>query len=52
MEGLGEFREHLGGELAVTLLESVGRSHDIGHMDEALLARAIDWLQTRARAAA
>jgi 3-dehydroquinate synthase len=52
MEGLAEFREHLGGELVVTMLEGIGRSRDVRHVDETLVARAIDWLQTRARSAA
>jgi 3-dehydroquinate synthase len=52
LEGLAEFREHLGGELVVTMLEGVGRARDVHHVDETLVARAIDWLQMRARSAA
>jgi 3-dehydroquinate synthase len=32
--------------------KSVGRSRDVNHIDETLVARAIDWLQMRARSAA
>ena len=52
LEGIAEFREHLGGDLVVTMLAGVGRSRDVNHIDETIVARAIDWLQMRARSAA
>jgi 3-dehydroquinate synthase len=49
LEGLREFREHLGGELTVTLLAGLGRGLEVHEMDEALVREAIDWLAARAR---
>lgn len=49
LEGLREFREHLGGELTITLLEAIGRGVEVHAMDEAAIARAIGWLAARAR---
>jgi 3-dehydroquinate synthase len=39
--GLREFREHLGGELHITLLRGVGRSFEVNEMDEAFILDAI-----------
>jgi 3-dehydroquinate synthase len=47
IEGLDEFREHLGGELTVLLLEDVGKGVDAHQLDEALLGQCIDELRTR-----
>jgi 3-dehydroquinate synthase len=49
LEGLREFREHLGGELCVTLLAAVGRGVEVHAMDDALIASAIGWLRERCR---
>lgn len=49
LEGLREFREHLGGELTVTLLEGLGRGVEVHALDAALIGRAIAWLRERAR---
>ncbi len=49
LQGLQDFREHLGGELTVTLLEDIGRGVEVHAMDEALIERAIGWLVDRAR---
>ncbi len=38
--GLEEFREHLGGQLSVTLLRSVGESTEVHTMDHAVVAAA------------
>ena len=35
LEGLREFREHLGGELTVTLLAGIGRGVEVHEIDEA-----------------
>jgi 3-dehydroquinate synthase len=40
--GLREFREHLGGELHITLLRGIGRSFEATEMDEALILESID----------
>ena len=43
--GLGEFREHLGGQLTIMLLESVGHGKEVHEMDEALVKRAVGALR-------
>jgi 3-dehydroquinate synthase len=48
LAGLREFREHLGGELTITLLAGIGQGVEVHDMDEALILRAIRWLKTRA----
>jgi 3-dehydroquinate synthase len=45
--GLTDFREHLGGELSVTLLTDIGARFETHAMDEALIERAIAYLRTR-----
>jgi len=45
--GLAEFREHLCGELCITLLEAIGRGVDVREVDLDVVARAIDWLAQR-----
>jgi 3-dehydroquinate synthase len=52
LDGLDEFREHLGGELTVTLLAGIGRAVEVHEMDAALVARAIAWLRERASSTA
>jgi len=47
LAGLREFREHLGGELTITLLADIGRGVDVHEMDEATVLRAIAWLKAR-----
>lgn len=47
LDGLTEFREHLGGELTVTLLEDIGRGVEANDIDPELMLRAIDWLRHR-----
>ena len=42
LAGLREFREHLGGELHITLLRDVGRSFEVTSMDERAVAAAIE----------
>jgi len=49
LAGLQEFREHLGGELTVTLLREIGRGVEVHTMDESLVVEAIRWLAERAR---
>ena len=45
--GLREFREHLGGELTVTLLEGIGRGVEVHEIDEARMLAALRWLKER-----
>lgn len=47
LDGLADFREHLGGELTVTLLERIGRGVEVHRIDEEVAGRAIDWLAAR-----
>ena len=42
--GLREFREHLGGELHVTLLAGIGRSFEVTEIDEAAMLDSIEQL--------
>ncbi|MCP4792822.1 MAG: 3-dehydroquinate synthase, partial [Actinomycetia bacterium] len=46
IDGLEEFREHLGGRLTVTLLEGVGRGVDVHEMDLDRLRRSIAHLES------
>jgi 3-dehydroquinate synthase len=48
IQGLQEFREHLGGELHVTLIRSIGRSFEVTEMDEAIILDSIAELAARA----
>jgi 3-dehydroquinate synthase len=51
LAGLEEFREHLGGELTVTLLEAIGRGIEVHEIDRERMLRALAWLERRAGAA-
>jgi 3-dehydroquinate synthase len=44
LDGLDEFREHLGGELCITLLHGVGRPIEVHEVRADQLVRAIDRL--------
>ncbi len=43
--GLNEFREHLGGQLTITLLEGLGKGVEVHEMDFELISRAVDYLE-------
>jgi 3-dehydroquinate synthase len=45
--GLEEFREHLGGEMSVTLLKDIGRAVEVHEMDPSHIAAAIRELRQR-----
>ncbi len=45
LKGLEEFREHLGGELTVTLIEGIGRGVEVHSMNRPLIVEAIYDLQ-------
>ncbi len=47
LAGLEEFREHLGGDLTVTLLTALGRGEETHAMDPAVIEQAIMDLQAR-----
>ena len=48
LAGLREFREHLGGELTITLLTGIGTGHEVNEMDEAVILDSLAWLKSRA----
>jgi 3-dehydroquinate synthase len=50
LDGLTEFREHLGGELTVTLLRDIGEGVEVHAMDQALVQRALLRLREQPRA--
>ena len=47
LEGLRQFREHLGGELCVTLPDGLGAKTEVHAMQEPLLERAVAALRER-----
>lgn len=49
LQGLREFQEHLGGELTVTLLASLGTGIEVNEMDPTKVRDAIAWLKARER---
>lgn len=49
LDGLREFREHLGGELTVTLLAGIGRGVEVHEIDEERMRAAMAWLKQRER---
>ena len=40
-----EFREHLGGELTITLIQGIGEGIEVHAMDKAAIVRAVDDLE-------
>ncbi|GAA4304568.1 3-dehydroquinate synthase [Compostibacter hankyongensis] len=46
LQGLEEFREHLGGMLTILLLRGIGRGEDVHTMDTARIKEAIQLLRT------
>ena len=48
LAGLEEFREHLGGQLTVTLLEEIGRGIEVHSLDESKIIAAIHELRSLA----
>lgn len=48
LEGLNEFREHLGGELTITLLHALGRGVETHEVSTSRVASALEWLRARA----
>jgi 3-dehydroquinate synthase len=52
IDGLREFREHLGGDLSITLLSAIGAGIEVHWMDRGLVEAALDWLGEQAGACA
>ena len=48
LDGLEEFREHLGGELTITLLRDIGRGEEVHAIDAALMRESLLELERRA----
>lgn len=44
LNGIQEFREHLGGELTITLISKIGAKHDVHEIDVSTMEKAIVWL--------
>jgi 3-dehydroquinate synthase len=49
LDGLEEFREHLGGELTVTLLAEIGRGVEVHEIDAGLMRESILELAQRSQ---
>jgi 3-dehydroquinate synthase len=47
LNGLEEFREHLGGQLAVTMLKAIGQGFEVHELQLPQVIEAIYELQTR-----
>lgn len=47
LQGLEEFREHLGGKLTITLLNGIGKGEEVHEMDGALIKQASEWLKNK-----
>ncbi len=51
LRGLEEFREHLGGELTITLLRDLGVGEEVHRMDPAEILRSLAWLRRQEQGA-
>jgi 3-dehydroquinate synthase len=49
LSGLEEFREHLGGELTITLLNGIGQGVEVHEMDQPKIVEAIHELRARSK---
>ena len=47
LRGIEEFREHLGGELTITLIDQIGVKHDVHQIDRPIMKKAINWLNNK-----
>ncbi|HET9488006.1 MAG TPA: 3-dehydroquinate synthase, partial [Chryseosolibacter sp.] len=45
LQGLNEFREHLGGRLTIMLLKDIGAGEEVHEMDTALVRKASEWIR-------
>jgi 3-dehydroquinate synthase len=46
LDGLREFREHLGGELTIALIDAIGSGIVVHEMDQGLIRRAVEILES------
>ncbi len=49
LQGLSDFREHLGGEMTITLLAGLGQGVEVHAMEESHVRQAIEWMKRRNR---
>ena len=49
IEGLEEFREHLGGKLTITLLKSIGQGFEVNEVNLPSMLNAIHLLKERSK---
>lgn len=47
LQGIEEFREHLGGRLTITLIEGIGRKKDVHTIDKEIMKKAIAVLNSK-----
>jgi len=47
LQGLNDFKEHVGGDLSVTVLKELGVGMEVNQMDESRVLNAVDWLSFR-----
>lgn len=45
LDGLNEFREHLGGQLTIMLLKDIGVGEEVHEIDPALVGQASEWIR-------
>ncbi len=45
LKGLNEFREHLGGQLTIMLLDAIGKGEEVHELNTALLQQSSHWLK-------
>ncbi len=49
LKGIQEFREHLGGELTITLITGIGKKHDVHEIDMEVMRQAVRHLNGRSK---
>ena len=49
LDGLEEFREHLGGELTITLINGIGQKMDVHEIDTELMKNAVNSLNNKCK---
>ncbi|MGK2860380.1 MAG: 3-dehydroquinate synthase [Chitinophagaceae bacterium] len=47
IEGMNEFREHLGGRLTIMLLTSIGQGEEVHELDISLLKKSSEWINKK-----
>lgn len=50
LHGLQEFREHLGGQLTIMLLEKIGKGVEVHAMDDQLVIKSVNYLEKYVKA--